>query len=130
MDLILDTCALLSLSGIARKKLSSKTRKLISEADFVFVSACSLFEISLKVKRGQLSVFPFESSRSYWDRALEEYLLESLPVEGEDFDQATSLPDHHNDPFDRIIIAQAIRKACPIITYDRHFSAYEIKWYQ
>jgi len=130
MDLILDTCALLSLSGIARKKLTTKTLARISDVDRVFVSACSLFEISLKVKREQLSVSPFGSAIDYWDKAIAAYDLDSLSVEAEDFEKATSLPDHHNDPFDRIIIAQALRRSCSIVTYDKLFSAYGVELLQ
>lgn len=127
MDLILDTCALLSLAGLARRKLSPKTLTSIKDADRLTLSACSLFEISLKHKRGNLPLKPFASAQSFWDEAVETYACEVLPIEAEDFSAAVDLPDHHADPFDRIIIAQGGRLNCRIVTYDRSFEAYEVE---
>lgn len=126
MDLILDTCALLSLSGLAQKRLKDETLELIRSADTLYVSACSLFEIALKHKRQQLKLTPFQNAKEFWDEAIGSYECESLAVEAEDFDDAVRLPDHHRDPFDRIIIAQAIRTNSEVVTYDSEFSAYPI----
>jgi len=126
MDLILDTCALLSLSGLTRRKLKRETLRLISSADTLYVSACSLFELALKLKRKQLELLPFETASAFWDEAVSSYECETLPVEAGGFDHAVNLPDHHGDPFDRIIIAQAIRTQSEVVTYDRQFSAYPI----
>ncbi len=70
MDLILDTCALLSLAGLARRKLSRKTLTLIQAADRLTLSACGLFEISLKHKRGGFPLEPFDSVQSFWNQAV------------------------------------------------------------
>lgn len=127
MGLILDTCALLSLSGIARRKLRPRTLEVIRSIDSLHVSACSLFEIALKVKREQLKLTPFDTPQAYWDEAISSYECEVLAVTAEDFAEAVNLPEHHSDPFDRIIIAQAIRTRSEIATYDRHYAAYSIK---
>lgn len=127
MDLILDTCGLLSLSGLAQKKLSKQTLSAIQNAATVYVSACSLFEISLKVKRERLNLFDFDSPESYWLACIERYQLDELPVDAKDFDRSVQLPDHHADPFDRIIIAQSERLACPIVTYDSVFEQYGVQ---
>ena len=126
MDLILDTCGLLSLSGLARRKLKPRTLKRIQQASTLYVSACSLFEIALKTKRGQLNLAPFTSAKDYWEEAIQAYHCVSLAVQAEDFDNAVQLPDHHIDPFDRIIIAQAIRTKSEIVTYDDRFSDYSV----
>lgn len=127
MDLILDTCAFLSLSGLARKKLKRETLRLIESSDSLYISACSLFEIALKHKREQLNVEPFDTAKAFWDEAVASYECEVLAVGAEDFAEAVQLPDHHNDPFDRIIIAQAIRTQSEVVTYDRYFAAYGLK---
>ena len=124
MDLILDTCALLSLAGIAKKKLKKGTLQLIGRADHVYVSACSLFEVSLKFKREKLDLGRFDSAMKFWAEAMATYELEELPILSVDFHSAVCLPDHHTDPFDRIIIAQAVRTESDIVTYDRCFSQY------
>ena len=126
MGLILDTCALLSLAGLAQRKLSASTLELIQAADPLAVSACSLFELALKHKRGALPLKPFTSARSFWAEAIKTYRIEVLPVEAEDFAAAVALPDHHADPFDRVIMAQARRVGHEVVTYDRLFKGYEI----
>ncbi|MEZ5275300.1 MAG: type II toxin-antitoxin system VapC family toxin [Opitutaceae bacterium] len=126
MDLILDTCALLSLSGLAQKKLTRNTLKLIASSDSLYVSACSLFEVALKAKKEQLKVEPFNSAREFWDEAISRYECLVLPVEAEDFDAAVSLPEHLSDPFDRIIIAQANRTRSEVVSYDRKLAAHGI----
>jgi len=126
MDLILDTCGLLSLSGFAETTLSSQTCDLISEADTLYVSACSLFEISIKTKKGNLDIAPFPTARSFWERVVERYGLDVESVIDRDFDDAVSLPQHHKDPFDRIIIAQALRLGSSVVTYDSAFNRYAI----
>ena len=130
MELILDTCALLSLAGIARKRLTKRTIQLISAEDHVNVSACSLFEISLKLKRSQLDLGRFRSAKAFWEEATAAYELEDLPILSEDFHSAVSLPDYHSDPFDRIIIAQAMRTRSEIVTYDRCFSQYMVRLHE
>lgn len=130
MDLILDTCALLSLSGLAQKKLKRNTLRLIASSGSLYVSACSLFEIALKAKREQLKVEPFDSAREFWDEVIDRYECRVLPIEAEDFAAAVNLPDHHSDPFDRIIIAQAIRTRSEVVSYDRKLAAYGFTLYE
>ena len=84
MDLIIDTCGLLSLSGFAERALTAETLGRISEADALIVSACSLFEISLKIKRGNLDLAPFSTGRAYWDRVVENYGIEVASVTDKD----------------------------------------------
>ena len=128
MDLIPDTCALLSLAGIAERKLTEGTLQMISSAEHVYVSACSLFEISLKFKRDRLNLGRFDFTMDFWDEAVETYALVELPVLSVDFHSAVGLPDYHLDPFDRIIIAQAMRTASEIVTYDHCFAQYAVRW--
>ena len=126
MDLILDTCGLLSLSVLARKKLSSRTLNSISSSDNLYISACSLFEIALKEKRGQLDLSPFANPNDFWIEAESSYELETVAVTAEDFAQAVALPDIHSDPFDRIILAQAMRLKCEIVSYDKRLKGYDV----
>lgn len=127
MDLILDTCALLSISGVSRKKLKPKTKEVVAMASRLSVSACSLYEIALKFARGSLKLEPYASAKSFWDEAVSSYLLEVIPVTDTDFHQAVLLPEHHHDPLDRIIIAQAKRLQSVIVTYDSQFEAYDVE---
>ena len=127
MELILDTCALLSISGISRKKLKPKTGERLATASRLTISACSLYEIALKNARGSLKLGSYSSAKAFWDEAVSTYLLEVLPVTDADFYQAVQLPEHHPDPLDRIIIYQAMRLGCTIVTYDSQFEGYGLK---
>lgn len=126
MGLILDTCALLSLSGLAGKSLSVAATGEIRDTAMVYLPSCCIFEIALKHKKGQLQLGPFSSPSDFWRTAIDHYRLEVLPTEALDFAAAVALPDHHKDPFDRIIIAQAKRISSCIVTYDKLFNPYRV----
>ncbi len=126
MALMLDTCGLLSLAGLVAKRLSADTLSSISEADTAYISACSLFEIAIKHKKRGLDLGIFADARQLWDKVLTEYELTELPITGHVFFQAVTLPDHHADPFDRIIVAQAASLNLSLITFDPLFVTYGI----
>ena len=127
MALILDTCGLLSLSGIADKLLSKDCLAEIHATNPLYISSCSAFEIALKHKRGQLDLGEFQTHDEYWEACLQRYVVTEVPVSAELFSQAVHLPEHHTDPFDRLIISTALALACPIVTYDRLFDAYSVQ---
>lgn len=127
MDVILDTCALLSLAGVVDKPLGKKTLQAIEDADSVYVSSSSCFELCLKYKRGNLKFPKNLKPESFWAQCIEHYNLTEVPVSSADFSDAVQLPDHHADPFDRIIIAQSMNLKSVIVTYDRLFKAYRTK---
>ena len=62
-----------------------------------------------------------------WEKSIEEYRLAVLPVSAEIFFDSTVLSDFHSDPFDRIIIAEALFRNIPVITYDGAFERYAVK---
>jgi len=124
---MLDTCGLLSLSGAAAKKLSGGCLRAIAEADSLYLSSCSCFEIVLKHKRGNLTFPQSLAPMKFWQRCVQHYAISEIPVSATDFAQAVDLPDHHADPFDRIIIAQSFRLKCALVTYDQTFAAYGVE---
>lgn len=124
MDVMLDTCGLLALVGLAEKRLSAGTLKSIEIADSVYISACSLFEIAIKHKKRGLDLGIFPDAKALWQQALAAYDLEEIPVVGSAFFQSVVLPDLHTDPFDRIIIVQAKALQLPLISFDKIFSNY------
>ena len=127
MELMLDTCGFLSLVGLAERKLSRDTCVALEKAETVYVLSCSLFEIAIKHKKGSLEIKPFESSMELWRKAVEEYQLTELSVSADNFFNSTVLPDHHGDPFDRIIIAEALSRKIPIVSYDATFGRYGVE---
>lgn len=126
MALIVDTCGLLSLVGFADRVLSANAKAAIESADAVYVLSCSLFEIAIKHKKGILDISPFENAMELWERVVSEYELAELPVVGKTFYTASRLEDHHADPFDRIIIAEAISRKIDVVTYDAIFLSYGV----
>ena len=127
MDLILDTCGFLSLVGLAQRELSPSCIQAIVECEQLHISACSLFEISLKHKREQLDLAGFQDAMALWEEAIPHYRIEAIPVAAVAFYRSVQLANHHADPFDRIIIAEAKRLQCRIVSYDKIFQTYDVQ---
>jgi len=122
---VLDTCALLSLGGMVDKALSSLTRQRLNQADALMVSPISLYEMGVKWKKGLLVLSP--DPEFFWEQSIKVYDLSPVPIEAAVLAKAYNLPDIHRDPFDRIIIAQAMLLAVPVVTFDPVFAAYGIR---
>jgi len=121
---ILDTHALIwFIEG--DKQLSNRTRILIEgENTLNYVSIASLWEIAIKVSLKKLELqTPFEQI----NKQLTENGFEFLPVTFADTLTVSTLPFHHRDPFDRLIIAQALNSGINEITKDENFRMYGIK---
>lgn len=86
----------------------------------VFVSTASLWEIAIKASVGKLEV-PDDLPRQ-----VEEMGFELLPVTAEHAWRVRSLPHHHGDPFDRLLIAQAQLERLPVVTADPAFGEYDV----
>ena len=120
MDYLLDTHIIL-WSLLTPKKLSKKVTSLLeSDENTIYVSIVSVIEISIKKSIGKLDI-----DDSYLN-ILREESFSFLPIEIEDADLLKSLPLIHKDPFDRLIIAQAMNNDLTIITKDSFFKSYDI----
>jgi PIN domain nuclease of toxin-antitoxin system len=103
------------------RRLSRPLRAAIAdEANEIFVSAASIWEIAIKRAAGKLSF-----RRPIID-AVSELGFEILPVTGNHAEHAGGLPRHHNDPFDRLIIAQAYLEEMVVGTQDRLMRPYGV----
>jgi PIN domain nuclease of toxin-antitoxin system len=116
--ILLDTHLMLwAMQG--SKHLSVPARKQMRAAEAVYVSAASLWEIAIKAGLGKLTV---DSD------VLEEKLGEAgflpLPISWEHTVQVRKLPMHHRDPFDRMLIAQAVSEPLHLLTHDSALRAY------
>lgn len=105
-------------------KIPSVIKSLIIDGDNqCFVSIVSLWEISIKYSLGRLDLPVTLEELDY-------FILESgfsyLPVEQSHIFQSAKLPFHHQDPFDRLIIGQAIEEDFQLMSKDRQFSKYEV----
>jgi PIN domain nuclease of toxin-antitoxin system len=117
--LLLDTHVVLWWSQNS-PRLKSAARRLIAEADEVFVSAASAWEVSLKVALGKLTV----------PGPLLEAVVASgfspLPIDFGHAEAVKDLPPLHADPFDRMLIAQAQVERLHLVSADRPLAAYPV----
>ncbi len=125
MKILLDThTALWFLAGDNR--LSRRARDTIESAENVRVfSDASLWEIAIKQSLGKLKLSePFESRLM---TALKRNAIDSVPIEKSHVFGVASLPFHHRDPFDRLLISLAKVEGMPIVTDDRVFRQYKVE---
>ena len=124
MRYLLDTNALLWFLA-NDKKLSHRARQLIeSSSNESFLSIVSLWEIAIKTALGKLDLAePFEQM---FPKQLQLNRIEVLDITVDSLIKLTTLPFHHRDPFDRLIIAQGLVEELPIISVDTVFDAYGI----
>ncbi|HET8649620.1 MAG TPA: type II toxin-antitoxin system VapC family toxin [Gemmatimonadales bacterium] len=101
-------------------RLGGHARALIQDAVEILVSAASAWEIANLVALGKLT-----TTRSV-STALQENGFGELPVTVEQIETAASLPPHHADPIDRLIIAAAIGEGLAVVTADRRFDQYSV----
>lgn len=124
MNLLLDTHALLwFVSGDVR--LTRKARQAIEAGDTVnHVSMASWWEVAVKCSLGKLSIGdPLADFMK--QRVSEGFRL--LPVDFQHLCPLVDLPFHHRDPFDRLIICQAMVEKMAICTGDVNFKKYPVK---
>jgi PIN domain nuclease of toxin-antitoxin system len=118
MRLLLDTHIFLwSAAGSASLKASA--RRMIQEADAVFVSAASLWEIAIKTRLGKLEADP-----DALVAAIDESGFVELPVRAVHAAGVAKLPAIHKDPFDRLLIAQSIAEPLRFLTADTVLKGY------
>ncbi|TAL44526.1 MAG: type II toxin-antitoxin system VapC family toxin [Salinibacterium sp.] len=120
MSLILDTNALIwlirgdpALGPLSRTRLEGEPRLCVSDI--------SVFELSIKAAKRKLNV-PFGLAAQ-----IDQLGITRVRIRDEHLDAMRTLPFHHNDPFDRYLIAQSIVDAMPIVTSDRAFAHYGVQ---
>ena len=117
MRLLLDTHLLLwALS--APSKLPARARTLVAKGD-VYVSAASVWEISIKSALGKLTADPREVLAALGPAGFIE-----LPISGEHAARVLDLPPIHRDPFDRLLVAQALAEPMRLLTNDVVLAGY------
>jgi PIN domain nuclease of toxin-antitoxin system len=105
--------------------LSTAARAIIEDtANQVFVSVASIWEIAIKVGIGKLALA--EPMDAFLVIGLDDTDVDLLPIERDHIIQVAALPLHHRDPFDRMLIAQAIVEQVPLVSADPAFDAYSI----
>ena len=118
MNVLLDTPVLIWWDE--GRRIAAEARQAIEEADAVYVSAASAWEVAIKTALGRLS-----STRTVEEAASDSGFLE-LPVTFRHAERVTGLPPHHRDPFDRMLVAQAAVEELTLVTRDRVFARYGV----
>mgnify|MGYP003435091343 CR=1 FL=1 len=122
-NLLLDTHAFIWYSE-DDSKLPESIKIEIETADRVYISIASLWEIAIKLSIGKLSL---RSNYESIEASLEPAGIILLPISFADTVRVMNLPLHHRDPFDRILIAQAINNSLTLVSCDAAFTAYPIQ---
>jgi PIN domain nuclease of toxin-antitoxin system len=124
MNLLLDTQALLWWKEGSRRLGPRARRAVESGAATVHVSAVSAWEIAIKSRSGRLKLT--ERLEAWMPDRLERDGFLMLSVTVAHAVAVASLPDHHNDPFDRLLIAQARAEGLTVVTSDTAFDDYDV----
>jgi PIN domain nuclease of toxin-antitoxin system len=118
MRLLLDTHVFLwAVTGSS--KLKTNSRRLIESADEVYVSAASIWEIAIKSRLGKLDADADELVAAIATSGFVE-----LPVRSVHAAATHRLPMHHNDPFDRLLVAQALSEPLRLLSADAILGRY------
>ncbi len=121
MRLLLDTHAFIWACGEPAKLPSAARTAIAAAENDIFVSAASAWEIAIKRALGRVE-FPLER----FDELLTDMGMEPLAMTAAHAIAAGNLPRHHDDPFDRMLIAQATIERLSLVTVDRIFPKYDV----
>jgi PIN domain nuclease of toxin-antitoxin system len=125
VNLLLDTHTLLWFFN-DDSQLSRGAKTVIENAsNRKFVSVATCWEIAIKVGMGKLDLG--EPAATFLPRELATNNFDLLGIELRHATYVESLPFHHRDPFDRLLVAQAVIEALPIVGLDTAFDAYGVK---
>ncbi len=116
---LLDTNVVL-IAPVRPESLTPSIQKAVLEGPN-FVSAISYWEVAIKSMKGKLNV---GDSRLWWIDTMEELAADPLPLLPVHVGRLSALPPIHKDPFDRILIAQAVAEGLDLVTTDAEIARY------
>jgi len=124
LQILLDSCALLWLAE-APNRLGPAVAHILDEAETqLWLSDCSVMELCLKWSAGKLEL-P-QPPRIWFEEQLAVWEIRALAMARRHHYRSTELPDHHTDPFDRLLVAQAIEENLTIATPDPLIRRYPV----
>jgi PIN domain nuclease of toxin-antitoxin system len=125
MKVLLDTHAFLWLVTDDDRLSKTARQTFLDTKNGLFFSAASLWEICIKNSLGKISL------KGQWFKTIQDEMVNNaiqwLPIEMPHCAEVTKLPFHHRDPFDRMLIAQAMVEEMQLLSRDTLLSAYAIK---
>jgi len=109
-----------------RCQVERHARRLIEDAaNIKFVSPAAYWEIAIKISIGKYALN--EPYDTFMDRAIRQNGFLILPIEPRHTSLLTNLPFHHRDPFDRLMIVQAMAEGFALVSTDSAFDAYSVQ---
>jgi PIN domain nuclease of toxin-antitoxin system len=124
MKALLDTHTFLwAISG--DEKLSRRAAEVFAGPSDLWLSVASIWEILIKVQIGKIPL-PVPAG-PYIVKKLAENRIETLAVSRDHVLRVETLPRHHSDPFDRLLVAQSLEEKLPVVTADRAFALYPVE---
>ena len=125
MKILLDTCAFLWIITDAPELSESARMLFVDPANEVYLSSVSAWEIAVKHALGRLSL-PEPPERFIPSRR-KQHGIDTLPLEEEAALHLTRLPPYHQDPFDRMLICEAVVHGMIILTPDELIRQYPVR---
>jgi PIN domain nuclease of toxin-antitoxin system len=125
MKILLDTCAFLWIITDAPELSESARILFVDPANEVYLSAVSAWEIAVKHALGRLPL-P-EAPERFIPTRRKQHDIDTLPLEEEAAFHLTRLPPYHQDPFDRMLICQAVVHGMVILTPDELILQYPVR---
>ena len=125
MKLLLDTHVYLWLTSGTGRISAKTTRRLADPRNERFLSIASVWELAIKLALGKLEL-PMPLA-DHLARGLDDGQIALLPIAYEPAIAVTTLPHHHGDPFDRMLVAQAIHEGMAIVAADALFDRYGLR---
>ena len=119
---LLDTSTILWALA-APERLSPAAREIFETGNVLRLSVASYWEVIIKVRKGQLAI---SDPVAWWQKASKELGAQVLSIRANHVSALQALPEHHRDPFDRILIAQAIADGLTLLTSDEIIHRYPV----
>jgi len=120
--ILLDTHVIIWLASEPGQLSKAALQTIEKNPEALHVSVISAWEIALLVKRGRLEL-PLPPNE-FFGRAIRHHRLVELPLERRVAERAVALPDIHNDPFDRILVAECLERGGTLISRDTTLPRY------
>ncbi len=124
MNLLLDTHTLLWFLRDDPRLSAAAKALILDPANHKFVSVASCWEIAIKATRKKLGLT--EPSGVLLGRELPRNGFDLLHIELRHATHVESLPEHHKDPFDRLLVAQSLLEAIPLVSVDAQLDPYGV----
>jgi PIN domain nuclease of toxin-antitoxin system len=127
MRLLLDTCTFLWIIT-DNSELSRNAKSIFSQPENeIWLSSVSLWELIVKYQLGRLSL-P-DNPEDFLVEQRKKHKIQSLSLEEKAITQLARLPNYHRDPFDRMLVCQAISNNLTILTPDKDIKQYPVQCY-